>query len=263
MLVSWPAPPGRCGPEVHLVEHERIELSVRPLAGSLGGSPGPFSVAVDEVDGGRLEFQVAWPPSRASRVRVEATRALLPAAQAVRLSVEVAPQDGSPPLRRVHELVLGGERTTALFEVARVDEHVLSFYVEVELSRESRYSAQPVIGAPVQFHLEIQWIERGQAATLETNQLNSFVGQPVGYSFRLGETGAAAAASVRLSPLQLVGQTARIDLDLSATLPDADGAVRVVSRREEWLATSGTTTILSLENGDPPTGFRFLVTARF
>ena len=37
----------------------------------------------------------------------------------------------------------------------------------------------------------------------------------------------------------------------------------LVSRQEQWLSTKGTTSTLSLASGEPPTGFRFVVTPRF
>jgi hypothetical protein len=89
------------------------------------------------------------------------------------------------------------------------------------------------------------------------------VGQSVGYEFRLGATGEAESASVRLLPVRLLGDTLRIEVELTGTVPDGDGALVAVSRTEQWLSTRGTTTSLPLAAGDPVTGFRFLVTPQF
>jgi hypothetical protein len=93
--------------------------------------------------------------------------------------------------------------------------------------------------------------------------LNTFVGQPVSYSFRLGQPGEVQSGSVRLLPAQLVGDTLRVEVDISGTLPDAEGSMALISRTEEWLSTSGATSSLVLETGEPPKGFRFRVTPRF
>ena len=68
---------------------------------------------------------------------------------------------------------------------------------------------------------------------------------------------------MRLFPAQLVGDTLRIDVEISGTLPDGEGSVAVISRTEQWLSTSGATSSLALETGEPPKGFRFRVTPRF
>jgi hypothetical protein len=111
--------------------------------------------------------------------------------------------------------------------------------------------------------VEIQWVERGQPVTLETNTLNSFVGQPVSYAFRLGATGEAEALSLKLHPARRVGEALRVEVDVSGTLPGSDGDLQVVARKEQWFSTSGAPSTLSLAEGDPPTGFRFLVTPSF
>jgi hypothetical protein len=61
----------------------------------------------------------------------------------------------------------------------------------------------------------------------------------------------------------MLGETLRIEVEITATLPDPDGGVAMVSRQETWLSTSGVASTLSLADGEPPTGFRFLVTPRF
>ena len=73
----------------------------------------------------------------------------------------------------------------------------------------------------------------------------------------------AETGSVRLLPAQLLGDTLRIEVDISGTLPDGEGSVAVISRTEEWLSTSGATSSVALETGEPPKGFRFRVTPRF
>ena len=48
-----------------------------------------------------------------------------------------------------------------------------------------------------------------------------------------------------------------------ATLPDTEQGVMLMSRKEQWLATRGATSSLTLETGEPPRGYRFLVTPYF
>ena len=67
---------------------------------------------------------------------------------------------------------------------------------------------------------------------------------------------------VRLTPLKLFGDVAQIEMEISAALPDGD-TTRRIERKEQWLASRDTTSSVTLEAGQPPRGYRFLVTARF
>ena len=252
-------------PSIHVVQHQRITLDVRPLtAATLESDPEEFRLIVPQGAPAELELQVLWPHAdRASRLRLSATRSLTTAGERVQLTADLFAPDGRRSSQAMREILMTSESTTALFEIARENNRVLTLAIDAELSRETSYTARPVIGAPVQFELEIQWVDEGQAETLETNRLSSFVGQSVSYSFKLGETGVAESVDLRLMPARIVGDTLHIEVDVSGTLPDGDDAVTVVGRQEQWLATRNTTSALSLAEGEPPTGFVFLVTPRF
>jgi hypothetical protein len=261
------AAPATAEPSIHFVEHEEVALEIRPLtAETVPAMEGPATLDVGPSSPARLELRVLWPDAQEpSLLRLRAERELTPAGHLVRLHSELVRPGEGAPVQATREIAFrsGSGSTTALFEVARLGERVLTLAVAGELTRRMTYSATPVVGEPLLFELEIEWVEQGRAVTLETNQLSTFVGQSVGYSFRLGATGEAESLSVRLLPVQLVGDTVRLDVDVSGTLPDPEGGVVLVSRQEQWLSTRDTTTALSLASGEPPTGFRFQVTPRF
>ena len=265
LLLSFAQPGVFAAPAIHPVERERITLRIRPISAELvGDAVGPLVLDVDEEKGGELELAVRWPDGQSSRrLRLRARRGLSDYGSRVRLEAEMLDDAGAVLSRAAREMLFSGETATALFEVARRGDRVLTLAVEAERALEVGFSAYPVIGAPVQFRVEIQWVERGEPVTLETNVLNSFIGQPVSYAFRLGATGEAEALSLRLNPARLVGDTLRIEVEVSGTLPDADGEVTVVGRTEQWISSPDALSTLSLAEGDPPTGFRFLVTPRF
>jgi hypothetical protein len=252
-------------PAIHSVEYDQIVLEIRPLtAEALVEDEADLTLEVSETAPTVVELHVLWPdPGRPSRLRLEATRRLSATGQTVRIESELTPAGGGAATSARKEIAFTSDTVTALFEVARDGDRVLTLAVEGELTHRRRYAAYPVVGAPVQFRVDVEWIEQGRAVTLETNRLNTFVGQSVGYSFRLGEIGEAEAASVRLLPVRLLGDTLRIEVELSGMLPDPERGLVAVSRREQWLSTQGTTSELSLADGDPPTGFRFLVTPLF
>jgi hypothetical protein len=263
-LAGW-AGPAAAEPAIHLVEQERILLEIRLMtAETIEDAAGGFVLEVGDSSPAELDLRVLWPdPGVPRRLKLRAERALTAAGHVVRLESELQRPDGTVTARAKRDIAFFSDTTTALFEVARAGDRVLTLAIAGELTRQTTYTALPVVGAPVQFELDIEWVEQGVAVTLETNYLSTFVGQSVSYAFRLGEVGEAESASVRLLPVRLLGDAVRIEVDVTATLPDPERGVVLVSRQEQWLSTKGTTSTLSLASGEPPTGFRFVVTPRF
>jgi hypothetical protein len=99
--------------------------------------------------------------------------------------------------------------------------------------------------------------------SLETNRLSTFVGEPVSYSFRLGSPGQAESAQLTLTPQQILGDVVRVEVDVTATLPGAQEEPLLVSRTEQWVTSRGASSTISLATGEPPSGYRFVVTPRF
>ncbi len=261
------AAPAPAGPAIHVVEKESVVLRVQPLTARFVGDVQEVTLEVDDTTVGEIELALRWPdPQTPSRLRLRATRRMAPLGLGwfVRLESELVEPNGRTR-RATRDLAFEDETAsiTTLFEVARVASGPLILAVAGEVTTRTSLSARPVVGPPVQFLLEIQWFENGKSTSLETNQMHTFVGQSVTYSFQLGRPGEAESGSVRLLPVQLVGDSLRIEVDLTGTLPDGEGSVALISRTEEWLSTSGATSSLTLEAGEPPKGFRFRVTPRF
>ena len=64
-------------------------------------------------------------------------------------------------------------------------------------------------------------------------------------------------------PVDLVGETLRVEASVSGPVPDGQEGVELVSKREQWLCSRGTTSSMAVTRGEPATGFRFLVTPRY
>jgi len=256
---SFAAPP----PMVE--QRESVVLHVHPLsAGTPAGAPrGPYPLPVNRETGGSLAFDLLWPDAgtRCS-LKLDAV-AGTPTEQAthpIQLRAELILGDGTK-VQSARSLLINDGSTT-LFEVYRQSGQSLTLVLEAEITREMVVGTRPRVGRRVGLKLEVQRVRAGNAISLETNELNTFVGLPVAYSFSLGETSQADALRIELKPVRISGDIVEIDVELSGTLP-ADEAIEMVGRRESVIASRGAPTIVAVESGDPPTGYRFVVTAQF
>jgi hypothetical protein len=138
------------------------------------------------------------------------------------------------------------------------------------LALTARPSTRPVlvprtltsVGARVRFHLEVERVEPERTVDLETNDLNTFVGQDVEYAFHRGEPPEAESVRLRLLPVRIQGDVAQIEVEVSGSLPGGPQPL-LLGRREELLLSRGASSSLTVVAGDPPEGYRFVITAGF
>jgi len=247
-----------------ILSREKVILEIRPLTATpVKGGAEPRRLDLDPDGRATLELALLWPDAESRcDIRLEARdRSGGPGApHLVELVTETRLADGTTTRRERRISV--SESSTVLFEVARVGDQVLTLGIETEIVTEPFLRGRPVAGAPVQLQLEIQRVEEGRSITLETNRLNTLVGEPVAYSFRLGNSDDAPAVRVQMKPLDLSGQVLKLEVEISGTLPVGE-TTEVAGRREEWLASRGTTSSFAFVSGEPPTGYRFLITPFF
>lgn len=262
---SAPTPPASAGPTVHFTHETSFDLKVSPINASPveGTSPQRLQLRVEPDREGETEFALAWPdPDTVSRLKLRADRSSVPGAMdhALDLEAELTLPDGTTV--RAHRRIELDDRATSLFEVYRHGERPLTLVIEAEATRETVVSRHPVAGSPILFLLEIQRVEKGRTISLETNELRTLEGQSVSYSFRLGSGPDADAARVSLKPLRVREGIVEIEVETDGRLPDGDGLV-ILGRRERWVASRGATSTLEFVSGEPPSGYRFLVTPVF
>ncbi len=238
---------------------------MRPLtAAPVSGESSTQVLRISGADEATAVARVAWPdPGDATTVLLSARlldgdgttppRVLLAGRAKLAQGTEIAAE-------RIFE---PNESATLLFEIGRRGKsRPLTFAVAVEIELRPTIALPRTPGAPVQLTLEIQRVLDGRVIPLETNTLSTFVGEAVSYGFRLGDGGAAEAFEIRLRPVELAGGTAILDLEIAGTHPGAD-RVDVVGRRQSWITSRDAVSTFAIESGDPPTGWRFLVTPRF
>jgi len=150
--------------------------------------------------------------------------------------------------------------TTAFFEAAHGPGWRLTLALTAE--RVERPVVRPPSGslAPIVFRVEVGRVVGGEFVPVETNELSTFLGQPVEYSFRLGHDDSLEHLRLVLTPRRTEGDLAEVGMSLSGTLSAGRPTPLTLDRDDTLWTDRGTTTEVSATDGDPPDGFRFRVT---
>src|SRR5262249_36779316 len=118
------------------------------------------------------------------------------------------------------------------------------------------------VGAPVRFHVAVERIDGERSVPLETNDLSSFLGESVEYSFRRGEGDATESVRLVLTVRRILDDMAEVETDVTGSLPGA-GSPILLSHQDRLFATRGAASTVTCVSGTPPAGYRFLVTPEF
>lgn len=256
---------GTCGlAQVRLVEEADLEVRVQPLL-VVGGESGALpakTFVVTEQDGGSLALDLRWPdPSSRSRLRLQAVGRAggVDEHHFLRLTAWLDAGNRTHRASRVLNLQSG---STSLFEVHRVGDERLTLAITVERKLRRLVPHRPSAGVPLTFKLEVEGVRGEEAFPLETNHLQTFLGEPVEYAFRRGEGDAAEAVTLMLTPILKEGDVIELRVDVSGSLPGGDRRL-VLSRGDVLLTSRGATSTLGVTAGDPPAGYRFRITPDF
>jgi hypothetical protein len=252
-------------PAVGIEKRTKITVEVRPLTAELVSEREHLyaTLVLDSEDPAETELRLAWPESD-DRSTLVLSAARVTARPGSAFAVDFDGRLTLPDGATVHAArsMAFDEEETALFEVYRYGDRSLTLVINDTATTEMVVAAKRAPGSQVRFRLEIVKVVEGREASLEDNYMNTLVGEPVTYSFRLAETPGAEAISIEMKPLRLHANIAEIDVEITGKMT-LDEQVIVIGRTEHWLASRGATSTLAFEAGDPPSGYRFRITARF
>lgn len=252
------------GQPSYSVKHERfVSLQVDVLSVGAEGTSSMGSTRIDVLPsgGGSAEIDLAW--GAGARLRLDASGEAGDEGEAHRVSLHAALTIGAKRVVSNRDLVMR-EESTYLMDVYEEDRQRLVLVLRAEAATRPVVEAKLVetVGAPVRLHLRVDRIDGDRVTTLETNELNTFVGQSVEYSFQRGEGDSEESVSLLLRPVRIKGAVTELEIEVTGSLPGEPDRL-LLSRRETLVSNRGTLSALTVTSGDPPAGYRFAITPDF
>ena len=249
------------------VRHEPIvslRIDVLDVRGEDTQTLGSRDLDVSARTGGRLTLDIPWDPSG-----VRAT---------IALDASATPGDESTPHRvTLHSAVsVRGRRVvsnrdlvireagTQLVAIYEDDARRLVLAVRAEADSRPTLDVGPsvAVGEPVRLRVDVERVDGERLIALETNDLHTFVGQSVEYSFRRGAGPVAESVILTMTPERLAGDVAEIAVEVTGSLP-GDPDRLLLARRETIVSSRGSTSALTVVSGEPAAGYRFRITPEF
>jgi hypothetical protein len=258
------APAGNAVAPVVLERHVvlRVEAMIGEPARSLTvGTPqeseiGPGAPA-------EFEFSVPWGTDGSTlTVRLSARlTSAEPDGEAVVSCESSVSASGGPPVSASRQIRLA-EEGSGLFDVFSEGRRRIVLSLQGEAVDRPVVRRFATIGAPVRILVAVERVDGTRIVPLETDELHTFVGQSVEYSFRRGEDEGLEAVRLIVRPVAISGDLVTIEAEISGALPGPRGTV-LVSHSERIVASRRATSRLEATAGTPPAGYRFQVTPEF
>jgi hypothetical protein len=257
-------PWGHAAPSVTLETH--VVLTIEALTVEAGRSKTlgvSREAEVGPLQPAAVSFVVPWGTEGASlNVRFDARlTSLTPDGEAVLSCESSVSRAGGPPVLASREVRLA-EEGSGLFEVYGDGGRRLLLTLRGEQVARAIVRPPAAAGAPVKFIVAVERVDGERIVLLETNELHTFVGQSVEYSFRQGQNEGLEAVRLALLPTAVSGDLVTIEAEISGALPGSGGTA-LVSHRERIVASRRATSRLAATTGTPPAGYSFQVTPDF
>lgn len=255
---------GNAVPPVVLETH--VVLRVEALIGERGRSKSGGIPQEAEVGPGRpaeIELAVPWGADRETlTVRLTARlTSVTPDGEAVLFCESSVSKPGRSPVSASREIRLA-EEGSGLFDVFSDDRRRLVLSLQGEKVDRPVVRTFATIGAPVRILVGVERVDGTRIVPLETDELHTFVGQSVEYSFHQGENDGLEAVRLTLLPVAISEDLLTIVAEINGALPGPSGTA-LISRSERIVASRRATSTVMATTGTPPAGYRFQVTPEF
>jgi len=263
-LALAPAPGGYAATPIDFETHVTLRVEALVVEGGRAKTTGVVREGeIGPTAPGVFDLTVPWSPRGAS-VKVHLTARLTsisPDGEAVlQLAADAGPA-GRPPVSASRETRIADEGS-GLFEVFGEGDRRIVLTLQGEKVSRAIVRPPAVVGAPVRFVIGVERVDGERIVLLETNELHTFVGQSVEYSFRQGADEGLESVRLNLLPVAISGDVVTIDAEISGALPGTGGTA-LVSHNERIVASRQSTSRLTATAGTPAAGYRFQVTPDF
>ncbi len=263
LALPW-IPSGHATPPVVVETHVLLRIEALTVENGQSKSAGITREAeTGPSQPAAVDFVVPWRADGASvAVHLDARlTSFSTGGEAILFCTSSATLSGSKPVAASREIRLA-EEGSGLFEIFGDAERRIVLTLQGE--KAERVVVRPLVtlGAPVGFLIAVERVDGERIVPLETDELHTFVGQSVEYSFRQGQDAGLENVHLALLPIAVSGDLVTIDAEISGALPGAGGTT-LVSRSERIVASRRATSRLTATTGTPPAGYRFQVTPEF
>ena len=248
-----------------VLEAPVLRIEVTPLLVGAGTTRAlePFAIEATREEAASGETSVPWSPSGPpAKLSLEVTVGSENGGEERLLRLDAAVAVGSSPPVRSHRDLTLTEGSTGLFDVLQEGDRRLVLSIRAEEVLRPVSSLRRKAGSPVLFLLAIERRDGERSVPLETNRLVTFLGEGVEYSFASGGADRRESLRLVLKPVRIEGDVAEVEVDVTGSLPGANGPI-LLSRRERIITSRRATSSVVVTAGDPPAGYRFLVTPDF
>ncbi len=258
------ASPVAAAPPLALETHVLLKVDVLIVDDGRSATAGTSGEAEIGPDGaGTVDLNVKWPPDRTPlAVRLVAKLdSISPDGDAVLSLKATVERDGRSPVVASRQMQLADEGS-GLFEVYGDGGKRLLLTLHGEKVKRAVLHRVAEVGEPVTLTVAVLRVDGDRVVLLETNELHTFVGQSVEYSFHRGAGDGLESVRLELTPSTVSGEVVTLDTEIDGTLPSPSGAV-ILSHQERIVASRQATSSLTATAGAPPAGYRFQVTPDF
>ncbi len=251
-------------PPVIVESHVALRVGALLVEGGRSREVGTAQEAETGPDApAKLTLRIPWdPPGTEAIVSLEAAlgETLPDGGVTLRCTATVTPPGGTAV--RARRDILFGDEGSGLFEVYGDARRRILLTLKGEKVERAVVRALANVGEPVRFLVAIERLDGERAVPLETNELHTFVGQSVEYSFHRGRDALLESVRLTILPVAIKDDLVTLQIEVGGALPGADGP-SLISHHERIVASRRATSTVTAAPGTPPAGYRFQVTPDF
>jgi len=251
-------------PPVVYESHVALQIDTLVVQGGTSRQVGATQQAESSPDApAKIRAKIPWGPDGGeATVTLEASLVELSTdgGAVIRCAASVTPPGGAT-VRARRDMTLGDEGSS-FFEVYGDSVRRILLAVKGERVERAVVRTAIMVGDPVRFLVGIEKLDGDRAVPLESNELHTFVGQSVEYSFHRGQDASLESVRLTILPVAITDDLVTLQIEVNGALPGPDGP-SLIAHHERIVASRRAVSTVTAAPGAPPSGYRFQVTPDF